>query len=84
MTNTETGSEIEVIELRRGIVLRPVPDAIVADEICHWPSESLWESLASTLPKKKHLLLIVLSNAGWLDSWQRRVFSRCWKCRTRW
>ena len=77
LTNTQTGSEIAVMSNDAASFYGQLPDVIVADELTHWADtsgEALWDSLISTMPKKKHLVLIILSNAGWLDSWQRRVF----------
>lgn len=74
LTNKISGSEIEVMSSDAASFYGQLPDVIVADELTHWTSEGLWESVASTLPKRQHLVLIVLSNAGWLESWQRRVF----------
>ncbi len=51
-----------------------LPDLIVADELVHWQGDgSLWHSLLSSAAKRKNCLLVVISNAGFADSWQWQV-----------
>jgi len=51
-----------------------LPDLIVADELCHWQGDgSLWHSLISSAAKRSNCLLAVISNAGFVDSWQWAV-----------
>lgn len=48
-----------------------LPDLIVADELTHWEGDgSLWHSLISSAAKRASCLLCVISNAGFVDSWQ--------------
>lgn len=48
-----------------------LPDLIIADELCHWQGDgSLWHSLISSAAKRNNCLLVVISNAGFVDSWQ--------------
>ena len=48
-----------------------LPDLIIADEICHWEGDGgLWHSLISSAAKRSNCLLVVISNAGFADSWQ--------------
>lgn len=48
-----------------------LPDLIVADELCHWEGDgSLWHSLISSAAKRSSCLLLTISNAGFVDSWQ--------------
>ena len=48
-----------------------LPDLIIADELCHWEGDgSLWHSIISSAAKRKNCLLCVISNAGFIDSWQ--------------
>src|SRR5205823_2692393 len=48
-----------------------LPDIIIADELCHWEGDgSLWHSLISSAAKRSNCLLCVISNAGFVDSWQ--------------
>jgi hypothetical protein len=51
-----------------------LPDLIVADELCHWEGDgSLWHSLISSAAKRSNCLMAVISNAGFVDSWQWQV-----------
>ena len=51
-----------------------LPDVIIADELCHWAGDgSLWHSLISSAAKRSNCLLVVISNAGFSDSWQWTV-----------
>jgi hypothetical protein len=51
-----------------------LPDLIVADELVHWAGDgSLWHSLISSAAKRSNCLLVVISNAGFVDSWQWAV-----------
>lgn len=51
-----------------------LPDLIVADELTHWAGDgSLWNSLLSSAAKRKNCALFVISNAGFVDSWQWTV-----------
>lgn len=51
-----------------------LPDFIVADEFTHWAGDgSLWNSLISSAAKKANCLLLGISNAGFVDSWQWNI-----------
>jgi hypothetical protein len=52
-----------------------LPDLIVADEIVHWEenAEGLWHSLISSAAKRRDCLMLIISNAGFQESWQWRV-----------
>lgn len=51
-----------------------LPDLIVADELTHWQGDgSLWHSLISSAAKRSNCLMLVISNAGFADSWQWNV-----------
>jgi len=51
-----------------------LPDLIIADELVHWQGDgSLWHSLISSAAKRANCLLVVISNAGFVDSWQWQV-----------
>jgi len=53
-----------------------LPDFIVCDELTHWSDtaggsgESLWHSIISSAAKRRNCLLLVIANAGFVDSWQ--------------
>lgn len=51
-----------------------LPDLIIADELTHWQGDgSLWHSLISSAAKRSNCLLAIISNAGFVDSWQWSV-----------
>lgn len=53
-----------------------LPDFIIADELCHWQDnagQALWESLISSAAKRANCLMVVITNAGFLDTWQWKV-----------
>ncbi len=51
-----------------------LPDIIIADELVHWVGDgSLWHSIISSAAKRSHCLLAVITNAGFIDSWQWQV-----------
>ena len=52
-----------------------LPDLIIADELCHWQDSAseLWNSLISSAAKRSGCLLCVISNAGFVESWQWRI-----------
>lgn len=48
-----------------------LPDMIIADELTHWEGDgSLWHSLISSAAKRSNCLLVTITNAGFIDSWQ--------------
>lgn len=53
-----------------------LPDFIIADELCHWSEnagEGLWQSLLSSAAKRSNCLFVVITNSGFVDTWQWRV-----------
>jgi hypothetical protein len=51
-----------------------LPDLIICDELTHWQGDgSLWHSLISSAAKRSNCLLVVISNAGFAESWQWSV-----------
>jgi hypothetical protein len=51
-----------------------LPDFIIADELTHWEGDgSLWHSIISSAAKRSTCLLVVISNAGFVDSWQWNI-----------
>lgn len=51
-----------------------LPDLIIADELVHWQGDgSLWHSLISSAAKRSNCLLVIITNAGFCDSWQWAV-----------
>ena len=48
-------------------------DLFVADEIHAWPKRDLWDSLWSSKQKRREAILVVITNAGYRDSWQYEI-----------
>lgn len=68
------GSRLEIFTSDVGSSYGILPDFIVADELCHWEGDgSLWHSIISSAAKRSNCLLAVISNAGFVDSWQWAV-----------
>lgn len=70
VTNRHTGSELMVISSDAKTSYGLTPDFVVADEVTHWAKEDLWVSLLSAAAKREHCLLVVITNAGFAESWQ--------------
>jgi phage terminase large subunit-like protein len=68
--NRHTSSELEILTSDAPTSYGLLVDFIVADEICHWRKRDLWDSLLSSAAKRANCLLLVISNAGFKDSWQ--------------
>lgn len=68
------GSRLEIFTSDVGSSYGILPDFIIADELCHWQGDgSLWHSIISSAAKRSNCLLAVISNAGFVDSWQWAV-----------
>ncbi|MEZ6119025.1 MAG: terminase large subunit [Pirellulaceae bacterium] len=51
-----------------------LPDFVIADEFTHWQGDgSLWNSIISSAAKRRTCLLVGISNAGFVDSWQWKI-----------
>jgi phage terminase large subunit-like protein len=76
ITNSKTGAELEIISSDAATSFGALPDAVICDEVCHWPEgrgEALWESLLSAAAKRRDCMCVVISNAGWTQSWQWKL-----------
>ena len=70
IVNPHTGSECEIIASDVASSYGLLCDFIICDEVTHWAGRDLWDSLLSTAAKRKHCLLMCITNAGCQDSWQ--------------
>ncbi len=70
IVNKHTNSECSILTSDAPTSYGLLADFIVADEVCHWAKRDLWDSLLSTAAKRERCLLLAISNAGWVDSWQ--------------
>lgn len=75
----QTNSPLQVVTSDALSAFGEVPDFIICDELTHWKTRALWDAMFSAAGKKSHCLLIVLTNAGWRDTWQwhlRELFQK--------
>ncbi len=70
VTNTRTGSRLEIISSDAASSYGLLVDFIVCDEVTIWPKRDLFDSLLSSAAKRKNCLLLCIGNAGFVDSWQ--------------
>jgi hypothetical protein len=78
IVNHYTESELRILTSDGETTMGENPDFIVADELTHWvgvKGEKLWEALYSAAGKRRHCMLVIISNAGLGrgSSWQWRV-----------
>lgn len=45
----------------------------IADEVTHWKNQKMWNAIDSGREKISPSLMVVLSNAGMIDSWQWKI-----------
>lgn len=70
----KNGTKIEFLTSDAGGAQGRTPDFIVMDELTNWDSSALFESLFSAVVKRAgHCGLAVLTNAGFLGSWQKEL-----------
>lgn len=73
VTNLHTGSTLTVMSSDAASSYGLLLDFAICDELTHWKSRDLWDSIFSTTAKRKHCLLLVISNAGFTESWQGKL-----------
>lgn len=71
--NVKTGSTLTVLSSDAATSYGQLLDFIVCDELTHWKRRDLWDAMFSTAAKRKHCLLLVISNAGFTDTWQGKL-----------
>jgi hypothetical protein len=74
--NKASGSRLDILSSDVPTSYGQLPDFIVCDEVGHWPEgrgEELWASLFSAAAKRAHCLLVVITNAGFQESWTWKV-----------
>jgi phage terminase large subunit-like protein len=70
VANERTGSTLEILTSDAPTSYGLTPDFLVCDEVVHWRSRDLWDSLISSAAKRRDCMVVVISNAGFADSWQ--------------
>jgi phage terminase large subunit-like protein len=68
--NKHTGSTCEVLASDAPTAYGMLLDAIICDELTHWRNRDLWDAMLSTSGKREKCLMLCITNAGWMDSWQ--------------
>lgn len=68
--NRETGAECRFIASDAPSSYGITPDFLVVDEISHHGKRDLWDSLISSAAKRANCIVVVLTNAGWMGTWQ--------------
>lgn len=64
VSNRRNGAEFQVISSDVTGSWGLTPDAIIVDELSHWPTRDLWDSLMSAAAKRSNCVVCVISNAG--------------------
>ncbi|RMF24678.1 MAG: hypothetical protein D6760_02805 [Deltaproteobacteria bacterium] len=57
VVNSRTGSTLEILSSDAPTSYGLTPDFVVADELVHWQSRDLWDSILSASAKRKHCVL---------------------------
>jgi len=73
IVNKHTGSVLEILTSDSATSYGLTPHFVVCDELTHWKSPDLWDSLLSASAKRENCLLITITNAGRRHSWQWRI-----------
>lgn len=73
VVNTVTDATLEIISSDAGTSYGLSPDLVIVDEVTHWSSRELFDSLLSASAKRSACAVVCISNAGFLDSWQWKL-----------
>ncbi len=75
VSNRHTGSELEIISADSHGAYGHLLDFLLVDEIGNWKrtSEPFWTALISTAGKRRNCMTVVISNAGFKQSWPYQV-----------
>jgi len=73
ISNDRTGSTLDILTSDAPTSYGLTPDFIIADELVHWRGRDLWDSLISSAAKRAACMVVVISNAGFGESWQWEV-----------
>lgn len=71
--NPHTDSEFRILSSDAATSYGLTPDLVIADELTHWKSRELWDSLISSAAKRANCVVVVITNAGFGESWQWSV-----------
>lgn len=68
--NPHTDSELKILSSDAATSYGLTPDLVICDELTHWKSRDLWDSLISAAAKRANCVVVVITNAGFGESWQ--------------
>jgi len=71
-----SGSKLTVVSSDAASSFGQRPDLVVLDELTHWAKRDLWDVINSGLEKRRSSVLLVITNAGILGSWQHSIVKR--------
>jgi len=69
VTNTRTGSQLDVLSSDAPSSFGLLIDFAVCDEVTIWPKRDMFDSIFSSAGKRKNCMLLCIGNAGFRDSW---------------
>jgi hypothetical protein len=73
VVNPITESSLDIISSDARSSYGLTPDGIICDEVVHWKSRDLWDSMFSSAAKRSTCMLVVITNAGLSDDWQYKT-----------
>lgn len=85
--NPHTGSELSILSSDAPSAYGQTPDFVICDELTHWPRAETWSAVFSAAAKRRHCMLVVISNAGngqgkpWPESQKDKKCSWQWRVR---
>lgn len=77
--NIHTDSSLEIMSADAASSWGQNPDFVTVDELSVWPKRDLWDSLFSAADKRRHCVMVIISNAGFGmgRSWQWDQREKC-------
>lgn len=70
---TKTGSKLRILAAEAYSSYGLKEDLIILDELTHWPKRELWDAVVSGRRKRPNCVIIVITNAGVVGSWQHEI-----------
>jgi phage terminase large subunit-like protein len=68
--NPRTESTLDIISSDAKTAYGLTPSFLILDEVTHWKSRDLWDSLISSAAKRATCCVVCITNAGIKDDWQ--------------
>lgn len=72
----ETESSVSIISADAPSAYGRLDDLIIMDELTHWPSQDLFVTLFSGAIKRPDCLVMILTNAGYVGTWQYDLYMK--------